>query len=505
MASQLYGQELDKPKPKTERLYPTVIDTNPYRDSVLSESTKQNSLYPDIHSCSYSQDQHEQAQPSVSLYPTVHMDDIVENPAHGYAYGSDQLYEEAPIGSQKAEVGDSCYSASAPSEATEEILIRIPGVIVHLIDAQETVELASGDFMLVRLLQGGNPIAVFARVGDQIQWPLAKDEASVKLDDCHYFFSLRVPKEAFEGDGDESEGSTDIGENILNYGLTFAAQGQDSALQELDRHLEQYSYFSVQKVCDSSGGSGVLGDVLARETAPADLSSDKKKKLVEERSAAYWTTLAPNVEDYSGSVARAIAASSGQIIRGIFWCGDVTVEQLRWGNEFLKRRLQSGDNPTEISPKAMRKMRRSKRVSKMSEKVAVGVLSGVVKVAGSVTGFVVNSKAGKKFFSLLPGEIVLASLDAFGKVFDAVEVVGKNVLTTSSVVTTGLVSHRYGEQAAELTNEGLGAAGHMISTAWTISKIRNALNPKNALKPTTLAKSAAKTAAKAAKREKKSK
>lgn len=51
----------------------------------------------------------------------------------------------------------------------------------------------------------------------------------------------------------------------------------------------------------------------------------------------------------------------------------------------------------------------------MTEKVATGVLSGVVKVSGFITGSVANSKAGKKLFGLLPGEIVLASLDGFSK------------------------------------------------------------------------------------------
>lgn len=52
-------------------------------------------------------------------------------------------------------------------------------------------------------------------------------------------------------------------------------------------------------------------------------------------------------------------------------------------------------------------------MTKMTEKVAVGVLSGVVRVSGFVTGKVVNSSAGKKFFGMLPGEILLASLDGF--------------------------------------------------------------------------------------------
>jgi len=507
-----------KSKPKSEEsLYPTVIDTNPARDSIFSEPIKQNSLYPDIHS--------EQHHPTVSIYPTLNMGDLVENPTvfSSETYGKIERhnrhegyrpYPETPNKINIEECNVESPLPSAPNEATEEILIRIPGALVHLIDKQDSIELASGDFMLVRLVQGGNAVAVFARVGDDIQWPLAKDEAAVKLDACHYFFSLSVPNEAFEGGSSDEDNSnlatsSDIADNILNYGVTFAARGQAAALQELDKHLEIYSSFSQQKVSQiSSGslpGSSVLDDNLARETAPTDFSSDEKKQLIEERSAAYWTTLAPNVEDYSSSAARAIAAGSGQLIRGILWCGDVTVEQLRWGNSFLKKRLQPNDNPSEVSPQAMRRLKRAKRVSRMSENVAAGILSGVVKLTGYITGSVVNSKAGQKFFSLLPGEVLLASLDAFGKIFDAVEVAGKSVLSTSSVVTTEVVSHKYGEQAGKLTNEGLGAAGHMIGTAWTISKLRKALNPKNAVKATTLAKSAAKEAAKAAKKEIKSK
>ncbi|KAG4952021.1 hypothetical protein JHK85_045888 [Glycine max] len=49
------------------------------------------------------------------------------------------------------------------------------------------------------------------------------------------------------------------------------------------------------------------------------------------------------------------------------------------------------------------------------------------------------------------------------KVCDAVEVAGKSVMSTSNTVTTELVNHRYGEEAAKATSEGLDAAGH---AAW---------------------------------------
>lgn len=60
---------------------------------------------------------------------------------------------------------------------------------------------------------------------------------------------------------------------------------------------------------------------------------------------------------------------------------------------------------------------RVKTVTKMTEKVALGVLSGVLQVSGFFTSTVVNSIAGTKIFKMLPGEMVLASLDGFCKLY----------------------------------------------------------------------------------------
>ncbi|XP_039043367.1 protein EARLY-RESPONSIVE TO DEHYDRATION 7, chloroplastic-like [Hibiscus syriacus] len=387
---------------------------------------------------------------SSSLYPSLDTKDLIEN-----------LFPEDPTTYQDSE---------------EKLLLKVPGAIVHLIEPQTSVEVASGDLSFVSLLQGGNVVAVFARIGDDIQWPLAKDEPVVKLDTSHYFFTLRVPS-------DKDSKQT---EDVLNYGLTIAAKGQEGLLKELDRLLETYSCFSVQEV----KGIENWNLVDTRNVAPEEFDRKEKRDLIVGSSMAYWTTLAPNVEDYSGSIARAIASGSGYIVKGILWCGDVTVDRLKWGNEFLTKRMKPGST-SEISPEALRRMKRVKKLTKMSEKVASGILSGVIKVSGFFTGSIINSKVGKKFFNLLPGEIVLASLDGFNKVCDAVEVAGRNVMSTSSVVTTKLISQRYGEKAGEVTNEGLDAAGHAIGTAWAVFKIRKALNPKSAIKPTTLAKAAA--------------
>jgi len=47
--------------------------------------------------------------------------------------------------------------------------------------------------------------------------------------------------------------------------------------------------------------------------------------------------------------------------------------------------------------------------------------------------------------------------------------------------------HRFGEDAAQVTQETLATAGHVVATAWTISKLRKALNPKEGVKPTKTA------------------
>ncbi|XP_057965137.1 protein EARLY-RESPONSIVE TO DEHYDRATION 7, chloroplastic-like isoform X2 [Malania oleifera] len=398
---------------RTKKLYPEVLQSNP--DAASPFLSNPNSNPPPSQS---------------SLYPSLDMKDLEEN-----------LFLDADDHHRPCDSNSQAPSAPPEQVSVEELLIRVPGAVLNLIDKHYSVELASGDLTIVRLRQGDNVVAVLACVGDEIQWPLAKDEAAVKLDESHYFFSLRAPKvsgsDYSDDDDDDERKLSNEADELLNYGLTIASKGQESLLKELDAVLEHYSSFSVQ---EAKKTSEILGVSAAKEISPVELKSKKKKELMEGSCAAYWTTLAPNVEDYSGIAAKLIASGSGQLIKGILWCGDVTVERLKLGNDVMKKRM----NPTlktEISPETLRRIKRVKRMTRMSEKVATGVLSGVLKVSGFFTSSVANSKVGKKFFGLLPGEIVLASLDGFNRVCDALEVAGRNVMSTSSTVTTGLVSH----------------------------------------------------------------
>lgn len=306
---------------KKNSLYPQVIDSNPDAPSTSFANPNPSS--------------------NSNLYPTIDMKDLVEN-----LFPDDLDYRHPP-------------AASAPPIAAEETLIRVPGAILNLIDRNYSVELACGDLTIVLIRQGESVVAVLARVADDIQWPLAKDMAAVKLDDSHYFFSFRAPKErGSDSDSSDDEDGKKVSDDYLSYGLTIVSKGQEGLLKQLDVILQNFSSFTVQKVSESAKKGEAMDESLARELSPEDLQTEKKKEMMEGKCAGYWTTLAPNVEEYNGVAAKLIAAGSGQLIKGILWCGDVTVDRLKRGNEVMQQRMSPCSNK-EISPETLKRIKRS--------------------------------------------------------------------------------------------------------------------------------------------------
>lgn len=122
-------------------------------------------------------------------------------------------------------------------------------------------------------------------------------------------------------------------------------------------------------------------------------------------------------------------------------------------------------------------LKRVRKLSKMTNKLSKSMLDVVGVATGSVMAPLVKSQAGKTFFSMAPGEVLLASLDAVNKVLDAAEAAEKQALSATSKAATRAVSERFGESAGEATGDVLATAGHCASTAWNVLKIRKALNP----------------------------
>lgn len=339
-----------------------------------------------------------------------------------------------------------------------DVLLKIKECKVYLMDEDDALELANGDFEVLRVSDSNISLATTIKVGDELQWPLTKDEPVVKLDALHYLFSLPMK------DG-----------KPLSYGVTFS-QKQQGALSFLDAFLKENSLF----------------------TGAASSSSSKE--------VVNWKEFAPAVDEYNSVLARAIAGGTGQIVKGIFICNNAYSNQVQRGGETIliravedKKWLPSNDvgkNGRNVAKKKStgavnRSLKRVRKLSKMTEKLSKAMLDAVGVASGSIMAPVVRSGPGKKFLSMVPGEVLLASLDAVNKIIDAAEAAEKQAMTVTSGALTRMVTERFGENAGEATEDALATAGHCAGTAWNVFKIRKAINPASSAVPSGLIKNAA--------------
>ncbi|XP_066306886.1 senescence/dehydration-associated protein At4g35985, chloroplastic-like [Miscanthus floridulus] len=362
-----------------------------------------------------------------------------------------------------------CGAMSArPRSIHEDTLLRVPGASVHLLAGSDgPVELARGDLAVVRLTKDDVAVATAVRVGKDLGWPLARDEPVVKLDSLHYLFTLP------DKDG-----------TFLNYGVSFNADA--SALASLDGLLRSSACFSAPS----------YAVVPSKSSRPPPQSQQVA-------SDGYWNEFAPRMEDYNGVLAKAIAAGTGQLVKGIFMCSEAYASQVQRGADLFRpqpagsARSRFGDaggadRSSQASTKrgAINKsLKRVRKLSEMTEKMSQSLLDTVISVTGSMAAPLIRSKQGRAFLASVPGEVVLASLDAINKVMDAVEAAEKKSLAATSNVVAGAVSRRYGESAGEATQDAFETAGHAVGTAWNLFKIRKAVTPSSSM-PGNMVKSA---------------
>ncbi|KAK6151845.1 hypothetical protein DH2020_014480 [Rehmannia glutinosa] len=350
-----------------------------------------------------------------------------------------------------------------------EILLRIPECRVHLMDEGEALELAAGDFQVFRVSDENISLATTIKVGDELQWPLTKDEPVVKLDATHYLFSLPMKDD-----------------KPLSYGVAFSDKNNNNVANHLgllDLFLKENTLFT------SCGFSS---------------SSSRRRK---EDIIINWKEFAPVVDDYNSVLAKAIAGGTGQIVKGIFKCTNAYTNQVQRGGETIliravedknwvaekqSHRSNSINGADKKRGAVNKSLKRVRKLSKMTEKMSKAMLDVVGVATGSVMGPVVRSQAGKTFLSMVPGEVLLASLDAVNKILDAAEAAEKQAMTATSGAVTRMVTNRFGENAGEATEDALATAGHCAGTAWNVFKIRKAINPASSVSSGVL-KNAAKS------------
>lgn len=345
-----------------------------------------------------------------------------------------------------------------------EILVSIPKCTVNLMEEGDAIEIGRGEFSLQLISDQNVSLATIIKVGEELQWPLTKDEPVVKLDDFHYLFTL--PLKFKDGDN-----------HPLSYGVTFSQRCDENLLGLLDSFLGQHACFS----CPS--------------------------RQIGRNNDLDWKEFAPRVDGYNGVLARAIVGGTGHIVKGIFICSNAYTNQVQKGGELILNRAEAEKNNKNGKITASRSqannnaakndttnqsIKRVRNLSNTTEKMSKAMLDGVGIATGSVMKPLVNSKQGRAFFSIMPGEVLLASLDAVDKIMNAAEAAEKQALSATSGAAARMVSNRFGENAGEATEDVLATAGHCAGTAWNILKIRRAMMPTSAA-PSGVLKNTAKT------------
>ncbi|KAI3920523.1 hypothetical protein MKX01_000862 [Papaver californicum] len=321
----------------------------------------------------------------------------------------------------------------------EELLLQIPGCTVNFVQDGEAVEIAKGYFNLAKLSAENVPLAILVKVGDELQWPLTKDEPVVKVNELNYLFSL--PME----------------DTNLNYGVSFSQQS-GSGLTDLDSFLKEHSCFSGVS-CSSTSNARALN----------------------------WEELAPKIEKYSAVLAKAVPGRTGEIIKRISKLSNAYTKQVQKvgatvipeATEEMKGDLETENNKSSKKPTDGKKrcvlskgLARVRAVSENTEKRSKTVLNIVEMGTGSAVG-PLSSRAGGGILATGPGKVILDSLGAFSSFVEAAEVAEKKALSASSKAATKMVR--------QVTEDVFAIAGHAASTAFNIVKIRKAVDPASSV------------------------
>lgn len=194
--------------------------------------------------------------------------------------------------------------------------------------------------------------------------------------------------------------------------------------------------------------------------------------------AGYWTAVASDVETMSSRVARQICSTSTVVANSIVIGGEWATLGIQQGGSLLKRKVPDSSSSSDggVSPRMMKRMQQARRMSAVAKLMSKTLLKGAISATGHVSrslGLDVNAAAPTPTFGAEGGmrDVAVASVDAFGKVVEAVETAGKSMYGVTTSVGADLIQQRFGSQVGQVVQDSFGAVGNVFNTAWTLNKM----------------------------------
>ena len=192
--------------------------------------------------------------------------------------------------------------------------------------------------------------------------------------------------------------------------------------------------------------------------------------------------MAPEVETLSTRVVHNIDNTSTVVASSIVMGGDWAASGIKHGAALISKRNRvrpESESDGGVSPRMMKRMQQARRMSAVAKLMSRTLLKGAISATGHVNkvlGIDVNVASttpayGDSSQDDSARNVAVAGVDAFGKVVEAVETAGKSLYVVTQKLGTDMVQEKFGYEAGQVLQDGFGAVGNVINTAWTLNKM----------------------------------
>lgn len=139
---------------------------------------------------------------------------------------------------------------------------------------------------------------------------------------------------------------------------------------------------------------------------------------------------------------------------------------LQKGTENIKGRITPNEAPTKVSDTTKQRVTNARAITGTAVQVSKTIMTGAMATAAALSknisdgisktsvGKKLNRKSGRK--TKVAKKVGKHSLVAFGRMMEAVEQAGLTMLHNVNDSVVDVVGHKYGDEAKETTQEGLG-------------------------------------------------
>lgn len=282
----------------------------------------------------------------------------------------------------------------------------------------------------------------------------------------------------------------------LVFGISLPSTTDPELIAKFEAFLSSDSaYATSQELSDATNGEA--GGESSAPLVPPPPSSEEGE-VVEGRAPSDSVSSSKSgsrVADAGMSLAGSLERGGKRVAEGIVAGASKFGSVVASGGTKLKSKIKKKEEPTKVNPKIHENIQKARVVTGMGIKVSAGLVKFVITTATTLASTAADTfhetSVGKKMAgksgpkTAAAKQVGASSLRAFGEVYLALDTAARVIIRDVSSTTTGVVQHRYGDDAAKVSSESLGVFEDVANTALNFKKIGPSTVAKRAAMETT--------------------